>query len=194
MVRTFITILLIFGAIFVGIFYFRPEWTAFRSLRAKAAYLEQISAELDDLTKNRDALFSTVNSLSKDDLNRLNTILPRGQDSARFLVFLGNATKENHLVLKSVDISGSSAPSNQKQGKIQPRPGGSALVQPQKEVNDLPFSLAVSGSYESFKSFLKELERNVRIIDIQDISFTAPASKNENAPMDFSLKMKTYYQ
>lgn len=190
MPRLLITIILLFGAVVVGSFYLLPEWRSFRELREAAQELREISAELDLLTENRDELLSRINSISKDDLRRIDQALPTGPQSAEFLVLLEKLSSKNNLALRRVDLISEAALGSSPGG--QPRPGGA----PGKSVKtggiaEFPVGISLGGSYEAFKGFLNDLEQNLRTVDVTDISFTSPEKVNA---FDFAVKAKTYYQ
>jgi Tfp pilus assembly protein PilO len=191
MPRLVITIILLFGAVVVGSFYLLPEWRNFREFRGEAQELREISAELDLLTENRDELLSRINSISKDDLRRIDQALPTGPQSAEFLVLLEKLASKNNLALRRVDLVSAAALGATVSGG-QPRPGGS----PTKSIKnggiaEFPVGISLGGSYEAFKGFLSDLEQNLRTIDVTDISFTSPEKINT---FDFGIKAKTYYQ
>mgnify|MGYP001565121079 CR=1 FL=1 len=62
-----------------------------------------------------------------------------------------------------------------------------------KPVNKVSFTLSLMGSYSNFKSFLENLETNIRIFDIEQISLSPFSQKNPNL-YNFSLKITAYYQ
>ncbi len=197
MPRIFIATILFAAALLSGLFYLSPEWDRFQTLRGEVAELEAISAEFDELIDNRDKLLSLVNSISKENLGRVDRMLPQGPHASDFLVSMEAITIENAIALRRIDLVSpegeKSEPQAQRPGTPgTPRPTGAA-VSPRsvKETQALPFNLQVAGSYASFKKFLRGLERNLRLIDVEDISFSA-GSKGEIS--DFTLKAKTYYQ
>lgn len=71
----------------------------------------------------------------------------------------------------------------------------SGLVSEAIEVRESVINVTVLGNYESLKVFLKELERSLRIFDVEDVSFAAPELTKEGAgDFRFLLRIKTYYQ
>lgn len=188
MPRLFITIILLLGSVLLGLFYLGPNFTHFRTLQKEVADLRNISAELDELIENRDALLDLINSVSRGDLGRIGEALPQGANSSEFLVTLEALAKRNNLVLRRVDLA---SPQEAQTRGGQPKPGGISNPPAPATVKELPISMSVAGSYESFKQFLAELERNLRIADVESLSFTSPALP---AQFEFSIRGKTYYQ
>ena len=74
---------------------------------------------------------------------------------------------------------------------------------PVEEVSLYPsqnVSLAVSGTYENFKEYLRDLETTVRSMDVNTITFQVETSRrSQQLPeldnfLTYSLKIKVYYQ
>lgn len=189
MPKFLITIILLFGTTIVGFFYLLPQWRNFQALREDSTALAGISEEFDALIQNRDALLNLINSVSSDNLQRIDQALPVGIRAADFLVSLESMAGKNNVVLRRVDLA-SSAEASPRGG--QPRPAG-ATVSAQKSgvINEFPVGISISGSYESFKGFLSYLEKNLRLIDVRDIAFTPP---DKPSAFDIVIKAKTYYQ
>lgn len=190
MTRIFITILLVFGTLVAVSFYAGPEWKKFRNVQKEIDGLGRISVELDEITEERDALIELINTISTEELARINVSLPEGASAANFLVFLERISAENGVVLKSVALASFTEEKRETTG--QPTPGGAVLTPPAtRTIKEFPITIQVSGTYESFKAFLELLEKNIRLIDVDSLSFS---SHGDTKVIDFSIKAKTYYQ
>lgn len=190
MPRLFITIIFLFGTLVVVFFYLGPEWQTFRGIQKEISGLSRISSELDEIAEERDTLIELINTISAEELARINTSLPQGAHAADFLVFLERLTAEHGVVLKSVDLASFT---EEKRGiSGQPTPGGTVLIPaPSQTVKEFPVTIQISGTYESFKAFLENLEKNLRLVDVDSFSFI---SQGDTKIIDFSIKAKTYYQ
>ncbi|MFY9462927.1 MAG: type 4a pilus biogenesis protein PilO [Candidatus Sungiibacteriota bacterium] len=204
-----ITALIFFlAAIVLGFFYTFPAWQKFGMLGSDVAALATASVEFDQLIANRDNLLNLINSITKDNLARLDQMFPQGAQASDFLVAIEALTTESTIALRRIDLvspsSGGSGAEKSSPQTGQPRPttavgsagGASAGTQKQEKAQtvgrELPFSLQIAGSYENFKKFLMNMERNLRLIDVDEISFSATGKKDEST--EFTLKAKTYYQ
>lgn len=191
MSKTIIILILLAGTALIGVFYLKPAWQDFQELRKQTEDLKQISEELDELTKNKDVLIETINSLSKDDLKRINQSFPKGSRASDFLVMLENLLAKKGILLKRIEVGSITSETKSETGG-QPKPSAPPVVLKAKgAISELPITLSVFGPYESIKGLLIDLEKNLRLIDAQDISFT---SSGRNDPIDVTLKIKTYYQ
>ncbi|OHA00689.1 MAG: hypothetical protein A3C07_00510 [Candidatus Sungbacteria bacterium RIFCSPHIGHO2_02_FULL_47_11] len=193
MSRIIATILFLIGALAVGIIYLAPQWDRFKSLRTEIDSLEAMSAELDELVKKRDILFDSVNALPRNQLAQISQAVPLGTQSSELLVVLETLAADHNVALKSIDIAVSSAPATPQLVAIgQPVPGGlSPASLFDDSIRELPITLNLTGSYESLKNFLRDLEQSIRIIDVVDISF---GSVEKGGLINFSVRAKTYYQ
>lgn len=194
MPQIIITILLFAGTVAGAIWYAGPQWKTFRELREEANFLQEISGELDELIQSRNRLLASVNSVSAEDLERISESIPDGQGSADLLNLLEEQSIRHGLVLSKIDLAGTSgsAPVSENAGRNLPRPSASsARPKPADSVQELPVSLTLTGSYESFKAFLRDLEQNRRIVDVQSVAFSSPDQKTV---FSFNLKIQAYYQ
>lgn len=178
-----ISVIILFLAIAVVLFFTQTR-----------SYLDQISVLKEDeqsytealersreLQALRDDLLSQYNSISQESLNNLNKLLPVQIDSGSLIVMLEDRMKTRGLLLKKIDATESkiSASSDTAAGII----GGPPP--PYKTVN---LSLSVAGPYGSFLGFLTDLEKSMRVIDIDGVDFSAGASDF----LEFNIKAKTY--
>lgn len=203
MPRIFVTIILIVSTLALAVLYLGDEWEKFSTLRKEIDELGNISVELDELIADRDKLVEVINSLSQEDLSRISQAIPLGPKAADLMVLMENLTTSHSMVLNRIDLAGFTST---KTGEPEPggavvpppRPGALPSLKPRSNVSikDFPLTMNVNGTYETFKTFLRDLEHNLRIIDVEDLSFSAPGSAtgNKTPTVDFLIKAKTYYQ
>ena len=70
MSRTILGIVFLVGAAIVGALYARPQWNQFSDASREVEDFLLISQQYDDVVRNRDALLSSLNAISKDNLDR----------------------------------------------------------------------------------------------------------------------------
>lgn len=191
--RAFITLILLLGAILIGVFYLRPEWKRFQELRVSTERLQQLSSEFDELIKNRDAFVDLINTVSKTDLDNIDKALPKGSQAGEVLVTLENLVGRHGIILQSIGLTAGREPAT----KISSSPSiGSASVVstavPASAIKEFPVDLNLTGSYDSIKNFLSEIEKNLRITDVTSLSFGS--MKDASEKIGFSLRVKMYYQ
>lgn len=206
---------LIFASIGVILLLIVPGWQHFLAVRADSKHLDEINAEIDTLTKKRDALNDQIIAITKDNFDRLDQIVPSAAHGPEFLVSLEQLAQGRGLNVAKLDLSGVLSTKTKIAEKILKQP--SVVVStpetqsgisgsPGTGVNNfnvvvgqtktptyqiMSTTMDVSGSYEAFKDFLRDLESSVRITDVESLSFS-PTSGSSS--FNFKLSLKTYYQ
>lgn len=196
MFRTFLILILLFGIIVLFFFYARPAWTDFQTLKQERQDLKDINEEMDALLTKQDDLTRLINTIPRSDLERLDTAIPTEAATQDLLVSLEQFALRNGILLKKVDFTDAAEAQQRQSGARsgQPLPGRisiptSATAQ---QLSEVKFAIEIDGAYESFKKFLLDLESNLRIIDVHDISFTGGTNADE--ALTFSISATTYYQ
>jgi Tfp pilus assembly protein PilO len=75
--------------------------------------------------------------------------------------------------------------------------GGAAIKKNSSEYGVWDLSFSIEGSYSNFLNFTRDLENNLRIVDISSIQFSsetaANSSKNTAESYSYSFTVKTYW-
>lgn len=191
MVKTVITILLVLGIAAVGFVFLLPEWKNFVSVREEIKNLRSISGELDGLIENKDALIDSVNRISKNDLDRINQAMPQEKHAAELLTFFENLSGRSGLVLKNIDLADKTEARTA--GALnQPKPGASIILpKSNSQISEFPITMNLLGTYDAFKTFLSGLEKSLRIIHVQNVTF---GSAGVSGIFGFTVRAKAFYQ
>src|SRR3989338_3376599 len=104
MTRLIITAIFLLSALGIGFFYGMPEWELYKTLSAEIAQLEVASKELDALVANRDNLLNLINGITKEDLDRVDQVLPQGARASDFLVAVEALTGASGMGLGRIDL------------------------------------------------------------------------------------------
>lgn len=183
--RSALTIIFLVAAVGLIFWGARPFWADTMALRAEIGEIEDTLARLHELEGLRDELLTTYNSIPRSKIDRLYDLLPPKPDSGNILVALERIARDRGVRLRRVDfIKDSQAPAPQTTGPAR------IAVKEEAGANTISYSFTVSASYEAFRSFLAALEKNLRVADVTDISFTGGTSNL----FEFTLKAKSYYQ
>lgn len=168
----------------------RSDVAAYSTALDNSAYLQKTQSTLLDQYKN----------VKPEDKDRLENFLPNTVDNIEFILQVEQLANLYSMPIKNIkfdtpkdtDPSGTTAPNS-----------GSILVAGQ--TTSLPYGtftleFETQGTYAQFNSFLKDLERNLRLVDVKSISFTVPppVKGTPAAGMDpnvynYTLKVDTYW-
>lgn len=175
--RNIIASILVLAGIALILWAAKPLWGETGLLRAESKNVDETLSNLRSLQSKREELLQTYNSLSKNDLEKLDKIIPKTTDSAGLLVYLEKTTAERGIRLRRAEF------------EKEPVSQQKTIHSNNLNFKVLPLSFVVSSSYDSFKSFLSALERSARVMDIMDISFNVSKTNF----FEFTIKAKTYY-
>lgn len=172
-----ISIFLLFFVVLGGYFFWWPEYQNFQNLRLmlenKKVQLEQAEEYLSEL----EALFDRLKGYG-DELAKVDSALPLDPSIPALFNFIQKTSSENGLILKEMTLTKSSLEE----------------ATEKEEVQKIPFSVVVSGSYSGFKNFLSALYKNARIIEVNSVDFSSPSTPEEEG-IDlfvFSLGLETH--
>jgi len=151
------------------------------NLRAKQADAEELRNYLRELQLMQEE----ISRFSDEDIETLRSILPGEEDIPGLFVQIQEIAEKNSFMLGSVNIS--SIEDIAASGSEAQTGEGSAVPTVAK-IGQMNIAFVISGGgYEEFKSFLSDIERNIRLFDIYDINF---GSASEGP---FSINLRTYY-
>lgn len=155
----------------------KPLWADIQGLNSSKQELQTAINNMKERAKDRDRLLEKYNAIAEEDLARLNEMIPPDVDIAKLLVNMDDLAKTNGLILKRIDAKESKE--------------GSAVVGggPQN-FEPISLELSVAGSYQSFRNYLAALEKNLRLIDVADITFSA----SEKDSYEFTIRAVIYSQ
>ena len=199
--KTLITILLL---IFSGALFFLLVMPQFREVRDLKVANTRLRGEVESV---REKITSTKKAIAKfkaieqEDIARIEAALPKEIDLPNLLVLVESLISSSGLITQDIDVLASkpivvrAAAQTTSQGArgISPRFLSKATEEDRgHRAATIVFSML--GTYESFKGFLADAERSLRIFDVETISFSSPASGEGSGIFRFSMKMKTYYK
>lgn len=193
-------IILLLAAVGVGLVLLMPEFDHFQSIRSDTAVLQQISAEMDDLTNKRNALAERANAISREDLAKLDQAVPDSARAPEFLVSMERIAKSDGISIKRLDlgrviqVKGKSSIASPVPVPVSPNAGDAATSgqASQQVINNMPVTISVTGRYEDFKNFLRDIETFVRIVNIQDIKFVS--SLADKGRLEITARVETSYE
>jgi Tfp pilus assembly protein PilO len=176
-----VIIVLIFLATFMLAFFFAwPEYNTFKGLQAD---LSEKTAEYNAEFDYYAAIAKTYSDLQtrSTDISKVDDALPENPPFGDVVYYLQNTAQENGLVVKNLFLSKTSSESSSDEvGDNSKR----------KIINDLIFSINLSGNYAALEGFVAALEKSARIFEVTSISFGT--SSSTGSLYNFSLQIKTH--
>jgi len=196
MIRLILPFILI-GFAIAGFFVFTsPLYKDISTLKGEVSSYNEALDNSKALENERDKLTAKYNAISVDDLAKLQKLLPDNIDNIRLILEIEKVASPYGMVLKDVkyDAIEKDTPKNAavSQGGVQ---GGRTVLTPQKDYGVWNLSFSVSSTYNNFLNFTKDLENNLRIVDISSVSFSSDtdAKTNPSGIYKYDFNIKTYW-
>jgi len=190
-----ITPLILLGLAITGFLMFvNPMYEELNNLKAQAASYDQALTNSKALENERDKLTKKYNSISSDNLDKLNKLLPDNVDNIRLILEIEKVAAPYGMILKDVKYD-STKPSTDKNGAIVG--GDMSKTSSSKDYGSWDLEFSTQGNYNNFLNFIKDLENNLRIVDIYAIEFTSDTPLGAKSPLTdtykYSFRIKTYW-
>jgi len=169
------------GVIIFGSNFLLPKFQEFSGLRQR---VEEKRNEIKYKQEYFSNLTETKTELKKyeAELSKIDSALPDDSFMPSLFNYLQKSSSQSGLVLKDM--------------------GTFNISQSEKAPNlkEITLSLGVSGPYSSFKSFLSNLEKSTRMIEVESVSFSASqeqqtleeGKQKEKDVFNFNLILKVY--
>jgi Tfp pilus assembly protein PilO len=154
-------------------------------------------ASSENLLKNQKSAIDQVEGLiqsygSRTDLQGVvSEALPPGPDVATALAQINGIAENNRLSPQSFSVSlvSTSGSSGQSASKSTSKSSATFI----KPIGRMNFQVKLIGTYEDLKLFLRSIETNTRIMDVQSISVQQVGKPGQNL-FSYELVVMTYYQ
>jgi Tfp pilus assembly protein PilO len=154
-----------------------------------------------ELQKTRDNLVDTYKHIVKEDKDRLERFLPNTVNNIRFILELERIANLHSMSIKNIKFD-SVKTQEAKSNTINPSstaPAGKTVVTASDPSAMLPYGVfpvefSTDANYDTFALFLKDLEHNLRLVDIKSVSFAVPDKAGTNPSIyTYTLKVETYW-
>lgn len=168
-------------------------------LRVRVASFNEALNNSKMLENERDKLTAKYNSINPENLTKLQKFLPENIDNIRLILEIEQIATPYAMSLKDIKYNTTNTATNPtvlgfNQG------GAVATKNSPKDYGIWDLEFSTSGSYNNFLNFTKDLERNLRIVDISSIEFVSSAGAGPNTALNtftdnykYNFKIKTYW-
>ncbi len=156
-----------------------PYWNDVKILSNEKTAFDESLTNSRQLQTIRDDLLSKYNGISQENLGRLDKLFPSSFDPASIIMMLEDRSASRGMFLKRIDAKETDKPDS----------ATSALGIPAPPYKTISLVFSVSGPYSSFIGLISDLEKSLRLVDIQSVAFSSAATD----VYEFNVEAKTYY-
>lgn len=197
--RIFFPISLILVSIIIFFLVVDPLYGNVKQLRSDVSVYNKALDNATNLQKTRDALLEKYRNIKQEDKDRLAKFIPNTVNNINFILEIEQVANLHSMPLKNIKFDDKNLPENQKEENTE----GNTLLSIESEDNlpygTFPIEFITEGRYDSFLSFLKDLEINLRLMDIKEVSFLVPQITDKSGAgydpniYSYTLKVDTYW-
>ena len=139
------------------------KYAEVQTVKKEIAEYQTAADNARKLTEQRDAIQDTYNSFSPEEKKRLDLILPDNIDSVRYILEVEDIGRKFGMPIKDVNFSANKSVAD----------GDVVIGAKEKPYGVFTFQFSTEGKFSDFLLLLESIEKNLRIMDIQGISFSS---------------------
>ncbi len=174
-----------------------PIYGDVRKLNTEVSTYNTALSNSTELQKTRDTLVNVYKNVTKEDKDNLAHFLPTTIGNIELILEIEKIANLYGMPIKDIKFETKSL----EQGIV----NKDNIVVAEKDPSDylpygvFPLEFVIEGRYDTFVTFLKDLEHNLRLVDVKSISFSVPpptaGGANTTNPniYTFTLKIEIYW-
>lgn len=180
--KAYIPVLILVISATVLFAYVRPQYDEIMVLRGEQQeYIDAIT-RANDIGEKRDQLLQTYRNFSQNDTERLRKALPDRTDMIQLVVDLNALAGKYNASIKDLK-AGDSTTAKTKNTNI-------ATTTEAVPYNYSTLTFTTSMNYNAFMSFLADIEKNLRIMDVSSMSLK---EDDKTGNTEYIVTVKTYW-
>ncbi|PIW75575.1 MAG: hypothetical protein CO002_01260 [Candidatus Portnoybacteria bacterium CG_4_8_14_3_um_filter_44_10] len=192
-IKIIFAVVILLASIIAAWQYVFPLYGKIKTLKTEVGQKQETMQRLSVFAQKLETLKQQY-AESEKSIERLYKILPATGSTADFLNNADYLSFQSGMILGAINFSKQAGKSASivsfAEGGVPGAASQEAEATAVPEVISVDFS--TTGTYESFKSFLSGVEKNLRLTDVQSISF---AGKGEDANLfEFRISANIYYK
>ncbi len=195
--RFFIPIILTGISVAIFFIFINPSYNKIVALREQVASYDEALNNSKALESERDKLTQKYNSFAPENLTKLQKLLPDNVDNIRLILEIEKVASPYGMTLKDVKYETTREEDAAKKEPGTISRGDTALVI-KKDYGTWNLQFSTTGTYINFLNFIKDLENNLRIVDISTIQFssnvgTGLSVTSNSESYKYDIIIKTYW-
>jgi len=170
--KNYIGVGLVGLAIIVFWFFIMPVWNG-------VSLLNNAIAERENILSSREEILRKVADMNKQyqerssDVSRLSSVVPKTKNAAELISTIETITQQSGMQLVEITMGESGSQ--------------------QQELQTIFVELGLIGTYPSLTAFLDSVEKNLRLLDVFEISASQTSAPGTQVVLNFRIKANAYY-
>lgn len=192
MISSVIALLLIVGAFTVFVYEVEPAYNEIAVIQANLQAQETLFAKQEEIIQKVQKITGTYEQGARA-REEMAQILPNDSEVATALYQIGGIAQVRNLTARSFAVSFPAAPSAAKTKTISTGSDAQKKLVAERPIGTMTIRVELVGSYENFKAFLSNIETNIRLFDVKNITIQPIGKSNEDL-YSYSVTVAAYYQ
>ena len=172
---------LILILISIGLFYtfIDPQYERAKALQLEAAEYEHVLDNAELIAATRDDLLIEYEEFPNQELERLEKVLPSHVDTVSLAKDFDTIASRYGISMQGIQVDTSRDQNS------------TTIIQSSTSAayEKVTITFTIVSSYQSFRNFLNDIERSLRIIDIRSLSFRS----TDSGLYEYSITIDTYW-
>lgn len=177
-------LILIVLSLAIIFFLVKPAFSEMGLAQDEEKNLVELSEQISQTLELKNKLIANLNSVPQQDRERLNTFLPTKAEAVRLVASIDSIASRYGISVEQVAFNGTK-PDSQRD---------SVDVQTQNYYDSEVIGISFSSNYASMASFLKDLEKSLRVIDILSVEVAGGNEEGaRSAVYKYTITMELYF-
>lgn len=182
MTKGIISLVCVAGAIALFFLYTKPAYDGLAGIKQQINQYNLALEKAAELQRLKQSLLSRYNSFNPADIERLHKLLPDHVDNVRLVLDLDTLAARHGLALQNVVIS--AAAETPESGEI--------IGESLEDHGELTLGFGTTGTYDRLVTFLTDLEKSLRVVDIDALRIT-PVTTTGVLTYRYDIVLRTYW-
>lgn len=165
----------------LGIYFLTlPLYEDLQRARSENQEFDRVLGEVSDLLSTQESLISRYQNIPDSDREAIDTVMADENDNVRLIYDIEQLASQKGLFVIKVSselLQDSNNQNNQQNfDNVEEQHGGFDTGR-SREKNTMTIEMTLDGEYDSFVSFISDLEKSLRIIDVKSVEFTPSSDR-----------------
>ncbi|MFT7328337.1 MAG: Tfp pilus assembly protein PilO [Crocinitomicaceae bacterium] len=158
----------------------QPQYTEIKEMQKKETDLEDVLDNARKLQSLRDSLLEKRNEISETDITRLEKLIPESADNVKLILEFEQIADRHDLQIEAASTVKEEEGEQTQSFDIE-----------KNDYGTITLDFTINGGYTNFISFLKDIEKNLRITDIRSLNINPP--DGNDAVYSYDISIDTYW-
>lgn len=195
-----ISLIIISGVLFFTVV--NPIYGDVKNLRTEVATYNIALDNSKELQSTRDGLVDTYKHITQENRERLEHFLPNTVNNIKFILEVERIANLHSMSIKNIKFDANKA-TPQDTKTTNPTSNTTVITANDPSTNQpygtFPIEFTTEGNYDTFVLFMKDLEHNLRLVDVKSVAFSVPPPTDKPGQgadpsiYTYTIKVETYW-